>query len=140
MTLRLLPWILVAALAAGAAAQAPPAAKPETAITGRLAHQGKIPVLKVKDKSYRLTASDDYVNAILQEERVVGREMRLEGRWKNAEAFEVDRLFSVRDGKLYKVVYFCDVCNITSYKPGRCDCCQQPTEVREFLWDPQGIR
>ena len=131
-------WVAAPSVAA-APSELPP--KSPVTITGRLAHQDRLPVLKAKDKIYRLVSSDSdsYSNAILHEERVVGREFQLEGRWKGSDTFQVDRLFTVRDGKLYKVVYFCDVCNITAYQPGRCDCCQQPTEVREVPRDPQGI-
>ena len=150
MTRRCIPCLMLLALAGGAWAQSPPtahqhasdkaaSAKPEATITGRLAHENKTPVLKANGKTVRLLSSDDYANAILHEPRFVGRELRLEGRWKSADTFDADRLFSVRDGKLFKVIYYCDVCNITSYKPGLCDCCQQPTEVREVLHNPQGV-
>jgi len=136
------------ALAAVAWAQTPQAPqapkdsahnKAETVLTGRLARQNNAPALKVKEKTYRLAAANEYAKAILNEERVAGWEFRLEGRWKGSDAFEVERLFSVHDGKLFKVTYYCEVCNITTYKPGRCDCCQEPTEVREVPANPEGI-
>lgn len=133
------------ALSAVAWAQAPQAPKDaapykaEAVLSGQLARQNSAPVLKVKDKAYRLAAANEYAKTILNEERVAGWEFRLEGRWKGSDTFEVERLFSVHDGKLFKVTYYCDVCNITTYKPGRCDCCQDPTEVREVPANPEGI-
>lgn len=130
--------VLVAgAWAQGSLKEAPQ--KTEAALTGRLARQNGGPVLKVKDKTYRLVSTNEYANSILREERVGGREFRLEGRWKASDTFDVERLFTLRDGKLFKVTYYCHVCAITSYKPGRCDCCQEPTEVREVPLNPQGI-
>jgi hypothetical protein len=37
----------------------------------------------------------------------------------------------IRDGKLYEFYYYCDVCNITTYHPGPCMCCQQETVYHE---------
>ncbi len=142
---RCLVYGLLLALAAAAWADAPQksaqgaAQKSEATLTGQFVRQNGSPVLKVKDKAYRLVSNDGYANAVLGDDRISGRELRLEGRWKGADTFEVDRLFTVRDGKLHKVTYYCHICDITSYKPGLCDCCQQPTEVREVPRDPQGI-
>ena len=148
---------LVLALATGAWAATPEKKAPEkkaiekptAVLTGRLAHQGRTPVLKVpvrkgpllkvKAKTYRLVSSDEYASAVLGDNRIDGWELRVEGRWKGEDTFQVERLFSVRAGRLYKVTYYCHICNITSYKPGRCDCCQEPTEVREVPRDPEGI-
>jgi hypothetical protein len=46
--------------------------------------------------------------------------------------FEVERLYTVKDGKLYRVHYFCKVCNIEALEPGDCVCCQQPVELEEI--------
>ena len=143
---------LLLALAAGAWAATPekkapakkvPAGKvlekPTVVLTGRLAHQGGRPVLEVKDKTYRLVSPNEYPSAVLGDDRILGWELRVEGRWKGEDTFQVEQLFSVRDGRLHKVTYYCHICNITSYKPGRCDCCQEPTEVHEVPHDPEGI-
>ena len=149
---------LVLALVAGAWAATPekkapakkvPAGKvlekPTVVLTGRLGNQGSTPVLKVpvrgggEVKTYRLVPSDEYTSAVVGDNRIHGWELRVEGRWKGADTVQVERLFSVRDGRLHKVTYYCHICNITSYKPGRCDCCQEPTEVREVPHDPEGI-
>ena len=58
--------------------------------------------------------------------------MRLEGRLNAEGIFEVVKLFTVRDGQVYKVRYFCDICNITAVPPGPCACCQGPTEFQEI--------
>ena len=118
--------------------------KPTAILTGQLAHQGRTPVLKVpvrngEYRTYRLVSSDEYASAVLGDNRILGWELRVEGRWKGTDTFQVERLFSVRDGRLHKVTYYCHVCNITSYAPGRCDCCQEPTEVREVPRESEGI-
>ena len=47
-------------------------------------------------------------------------------------SFEVQWLYTVHDGKLFKVRYFCATCNIVALEPGICVCCQQPTELQEI--------
>ena len=44
---------------------------------------------------------------------------------------ELIKVLSVRDGKLYDIFYFCDVCNITAYAPGPCACCRKEMELKE---------
>jgi hypothetical protein len=46
--------------------------------------------------------------------------------------FQVERLYTVKDGRLYRVRYFCKICNIEALEPGNCVCCQQPTELQEI--------
>lgn len=129
--------LLLAACAATASAENPPREKTAYVLLGRLEHQGEQPVIRTRDnRVVRVTATDSWPAAILSEKRASGKQLQLQGRWKGPDTFEADRLFSIHNGKLHKVVYFCDVCNITSYKPGRCDCCQEPTELREFPHDP----
>lgn len=46
-------------------------------------------------------------------------------------------LFVHKDGKRLMVTYWCDVCYIRTYTPGKCWCCQKETELdlRESLSD-----
>ncbi len=108
-------------------------------ITGVLAQDNDSPVLHVKDKTYKLETSDDEIDLTLADKRLAGRTLQVEGKWKNPQTFEVERFFSVHDGKLFRVTYYCAICNITTYKPGNCMCCQNPTEPREIPYDPEGI-
>ncbi len=71
----------------------------------------------------------------LEDVRLANRELRLEGQFKGNDVFEVAKLYTFRDGKLHRVVCFCQVCNITSYRPGDCYCCQNPFELREVPVD-----
>jgi len=38
---------------------------------------------------------------------------------------------SVKEGKLYDIFYYCEVCSITAYTPGLCPCCRNELEFRE---------
>lgn len=131
--MRFLGWIvLFFLLPLAALAQAP------EKLTGVLALQSGAPVLKMKDKTYHLVTSDDEIQDTLADKRVAGRTLQVEGKWKTPDTFDVRRFFTVHDGKLFKLTYYCDVCNITTYKPGPCMCCQKPTEPREVPYDPKG--
>jgi len=68
----------------------------------------------------------------LLDKRLANREVRVEGTMQADGTFEAERLYTVKDGKLYRVRYFCKTCNIEALEPGDCVCCQQPTELQEI--------
>jgi hypothetical protein len=93
---------------------------------------GGCPILRVAKKDYTLAARTTYLYHTLQDQRLANREVRVEGAAKPDGTFEVSRFYTVRDGKLYRVRYYCEVCNIEALEPGNCVCCQQPTELQEI--------
>jgi hypothetical protein len=93
---------------------------------------GKPPVLKTAKQEYPLTATTTYVLHTLQDNRLGGREIQVQGTLGRGGTFEVSKFFTVRNGKLYRVRYYCETCNIVALEPGRCVCCQQPTELQEI--------
>ena len=90
------------------------------------------PTLKTALRDYTLSAKSTYLFHTLQDQRLLNREVRVEGTLKPDHTFEVSHLFTVRDGRLYKVRYYCDICNIAALEPGNCVCCQRPTELQEI--------
>jgi hypothetical protein len=74
----------------------------------------------------------DTAAAIWMDERVRQRDLQVTARIFPATDFiEVIKLQSWRNGKLHNLYYFCDVCNISTHKPGLCVCCHEPVEFRE---------
>lgn len=114
------------------------AARPLPAVQGKLLNlAGAGPTLHAPKKDYRLAGKTSYLFHTLQDKRLLNREVRLEGRELPDGAFEVEMLYTVRDGKLYRVRYYCEVCNIEALEPGDCVCCQQPTDLQEIpVTDP----
>jgi ketosteroid isomerase-like protein len=107
--------------------------KPLPALEGKLLEvPGKGPVLKMADKEQELTATTTYLFHTLQDKRLAGREVRVEGRPQPDGTFQVEWLFTIRDGKLYRVRYYCRTCNLVALGPGKCVCCQHPTELQEI--------
>ncbi len=93
---------------------------------------GTGPTLRTNSRDYSLAGKTSYLFHTLQDERLLNREVRLEGRMRADGAVEVARLYTLRDGKLYKVRYYCEVCNIEALEPGACVCCQNPTDLQEI--------
>lgn len=96
------------------------------------AGEGRRPVLKTTKRDYTLAATSSYLLHTLQDERLTNREVRVEGTLKPDGTFEAAHFFTVRDGKLYKIRYYCSICNIAALEPGNCVCCQRPTELQEI--------
>ena len=86
----------------------------------------------MQGKDQPLSATTTYLLHTLSDKRLANREVRLEGTMKADGTFEAERLYTVRDGKLYRVRYFCKVCNIEALEAGDCVCCQHPTELQEI--------
>ncbi|MGO9269685.1 MAG: hypothetical protein ACLQOO_05425 [Terriglobia bacterium] len=90
------------------------------------------PLLATAGKQVRLVAKLSFLLHTLEDKRLEDREVRLEGSVEPDGAFGVERLFTVKDGKLFKVRYYCEICNIAAVEPGNCVCCQRPTELQEI--------
>jgi hypothetical protein len=102
-------------------------------LEGRLISvKGTGPMLKTGTKNYRLGGRTTYLFHTLEDKRLLNREVHLEGAPTPDGAFEVERIFTMHHGMLYRIRYFCETCNIQALEPGNCVCCQQPTELQEF--------
>ncbi len=141
--IRFLSLFLVGALGA-AAAESPPPHRAQTrgalgtpspvTVTGKLALlPDKSLALKARDREIRLSSKDEYITAILGDERLLGREMQALGRWEEKDRrLEVQKLYTLHNGKPHEITYYCETCNIWSSKPGPCVCCQQTVDLHEI--------
>lgn len=110
--------------------------KPVVTLQGKLVIEpGSVPALRAKGKETRLGAVKTYYYHTLQDPRLLNREIRVEGDWAADGTLMVSKFYTVKNGKLYRIRYFCEVCNIEAYEPGNCECCQQPTELQEIPAD-----
>jgi len=80
---------------------------------------------------FRATVEGDNWH-ILSDPALSDRLWELEGSWIEDGLFTAKKIFTVKDSGLHQVTYYCEICNIVSYRPGRCMCCQDPVELREI--------
>ena len=109
--------------------------KPAPPLQGKLVQLARGPALRVKGRDFPLTTVRTWHLNPLKDKRLAGREIRVEGDWAADGTFRVSQFYTVKGGKLYRVRYFCEVCNIESLEPGDCVCCQAPTELQEIPVD-----
>jgi hypothetical protein len=92
---------------------------------------GNVPTLQTEDKTYRLAGQSPYILHTLEDKRLLHQELQLVGTVGPGGDFVVQRLYALRNGKLYKIQYYCEVCNITYVQPGHCACCGRETKLQE---------
>ena len=73
----------------------------------------------------------DVMTAMFTDIRVRQRELQVNARLHSGYRLEVIKVQSIKEGKLYDIFYYCDVCNIKSYAPGLCPCCRNELEFKE---------
>ena len=98
---------------------------------GLMQAPGQTPEFRSGGKVYHLTARSDYILKTLADKRIASRQFRLEGKLQPDGTFAIDRFYTIHDGKLFKVRFYCDTCHITYVEPGKCVCCQGDTELKE---------
>lgn len=81
-------------------------------------------------KLYRFPRTDSMIT-VFTDSRVRERELQITARLRESNQLETIKVQSVKDGKLYDIYYFCDICNIRAYTPGLCPCCRNELEFRE---------
>ena len=85
-------------------------------------------------------SGDDATLGVLNDPRLDGADFEVLGHAIDPKHFEVDKihtrsLFAYQAGKRLMITYWCDVCYIRTYTPGKCWCCQKDTDLdlRETL-------
>lgn len=103
-------------------------------VTADCQNRGHAYSLKTSDGKFYPFLPTDSAAAIWMDERFRRRELQVTVRiFPQTQFIEVIKLQSRLSGKLHDLYYFCDVCMISSHKPGPCECCQEPVQFRETL-------
>ncbi|MGH9772906.1 MAG: hypothetical protein ACRD4Q_14620 [Candidatus Acidiferrales bacterium] len=97
---------------------------------------GKGPSLETPQKNYMLRGQSPYLLRVLEDKRLLNQELQVEGTAGAGGTFVVDRIYAVRNGKLFNIQYYCEVCNITYVQPGHCYCCGRETKLQEVPVTP----
>jgi hypothetical protein len=125
--------MVLAALAASFAAFAADSAP--AVIAGSLTlREGRAPALALENRKLVELDGDPDTRGVLNDKRLAGALLRLRGRYVSPDKFMVDPIHTRamhvhRNGKDLLITYWCDVCSIRTYTPGKCWCCQQETEL-----------
>jgi hypothetical protein len=75
---------------------------------------------------------DDGSRMFFKDKTLLNRPMRLTGRViPETQLLQVVGVQSMVKGQLHEVYYWCDICSIRTYEPGKCGCCGEPTVLKE---------
>jgi hypothetical protein len=122
------------AIPAFAASSATAGAAAGSEIRGKLVQPASGPVsLDTGSVKIEIKADNDS-NSVLHDPRLAPLDIALHGHLIDPTHFQLDPFYqkpiwAVKNGKEMLVTYYCDVCSIRYYTPGRCVCCQQETRV-----------
>jgi hypothetical protein len=87
-------------------------------------------LLSTDGKLYRFLSTDSST-AMFTDQRVRRRDLQITAKPLAGNKLEIVTVQSVREGKLYDIYYFCELCNVRAYAPGPCPCCRNELEFRE---------
>jgi hypothetical protein len=94
--------------------------------------RGHVFTLKTAEGALHPILPTDEAAALWLDARFRTRDLQITARlFPDTRFIEVIKLQSWRNGTLHDLYYGCDICNITTHKPGPCECCQEPVEFRE---------
>ena len=131
--LEVVNWVLFLALAAAAA---PLPQGRQASVRGKLVQQdGKPPAIETSSHELVIAEGEPETIAVLNDKRLSPYEVELVGHYDGPGRFAVGPFYTAtsiivhKDGKRYSVSYWCPICSIRAYKPGKCVCCQRETDL-----------
>lgn len=124
-------WLTTVLVAAAGVLSAAPAS---VSLRGKLIQTDGKPQLESGGKIVFLDAADEPVAGVLHDPRLAGSDFEVRGHFSSPGRFLVDPIhtrpvFVHKGGKRLYVTYWCEVCAIRTYTPGKCWCCQKDTDV-----------
>ena len=111
------------------------AAAGSESLRGRLAEvvDGEpLRLLTLDGETFELVA-DSGLDRTLRDPQLSDRTWELRGALLDDGRFGLEKIFTVKQGQLHRVTYYCVICHITTHEPGICMCCQGDTDLRELL-------
>ena len=112
----------------------------ESVLHGKLVQApGKTPAIETADHRLITVTGDEPTRGVLKDKRIANMELEVKGVFTSANEFRINpiekrSMIALKDGKRYRITYYCDTCSIRTYTPGPCMCCQE--ETRLDLIDP----
>ena len=118
--------LLLAVPAVGAASSQVLRGQLAEAVDGEPLH-----LLTLDGETVELVA-DSGLDRTLRDPQLADRTWELRGALLADGRFGVEKIFTVKDGQVHRVTYYCLICHITTHEPGICMCCQGDTDLREL--------
>ena len=88
--------------------------------------------VKTEDGKYFTLLRTSLAEAFFVDAQLREKDLIINGRvFPNTQLLEVIRFYSIKDGVVYELYYYCDTCYIRAVAPGDCDCCQAPVVLIE---------
>jgi len=88
--------------------------------------------VKTEDGKYYTLLRTSLAEALFVDERLRKKDLIINGRvFPKTRLLEITRFFSIKDGVVHELYYYCDTCYIRTVAPGNCDCCQAPVVLIE---------
>jgi hypothetical protein len=87
--------------------------------------------LLTRDGKHYKFSPDDLIVPMFTQSRVRKMELQITALVHENDLLELIKILAIKEGKLYDIYYFCDLCNITAYGPGPCPCCFEPLVLIE---------
>jgi len=87
---------------------------------------------RTHDGKYYTLLRTKFSEALFSDARFREKELLIRGRiFPESHIFDPAVIRSIRNGTIYDLYYYCDICDIQAVAPGPCECCQGPTELLE---------
>jgi hypothetical protein len=92
------------------------------------------PALQTTDGRIIFLTGDEPSTGVIKDKRVIGRDFEAAGRQTSPTEFAIgpihlQSMFVYENGQRLFVTYWCEVCAIRTYTPGKCWCCQEETAL-----------
>jgi hypothetical protein len=108
----------------------------EIHVRGKLAqHKEGAPTLEPMGGKAVELDGDKETLAVLNDPRLAGMDFEVLGEYVGPGRFRIapfttpGAVLVHKDGKRYTISYWCEICSIRAYTPGKCQCCQRETEL-----------
>jgi hypothetical protein len=91
------------------------------------------PALRLPDGSETVLHGDRDTVGVLRDERLKNEDFEAAGTRRPDGSFDIDpihlkAMFVHRGGRRLVVTYWCTICSIRTFTPGKCVCCQEETD------------
>jgi hypothetical protein len=129
-TIEVVRWVLLTIAVAACFAT-----EPRVSLRGTLVQHDGQPAIETAGHKLVVAQGEPETLAVLNDKRLAGADVELLGNYAGPGHFEVGPFYTStsiivhKDGKRYTVSYWCPVCSIRAYTPGKCVCCQRETHL-----------